>query len=467
MRVPALLVGVLSAAVGCSGAPSRGTPAAPVPSTSADTAATAVGLERELERLATSHAGAEALWPGYDPLAVPLAVYDGTRTTLFRHPSPPDGFAPDPERTGGSVFEGRYPSVTANSSADVGGVLTATVLLAGPTRSARDLAPLAVHEAFHVFQRARHPTWVGNEADLFVYPTDDPAPLALRRLETEALRRAVADPGGPARWARASLALRGRRFAALDSASVAYERGTELNEGLALYVESRAAGRPPADLPRDGFAPADVRRRAYGTGAAFAVLLDRADPAWRAPFDADPSAALDGALREALASTTSDAVCAFTSEEQTAAQTTARADVAALAAAHAADRAAFDARPGWRLVVVPASGTPLWPEGFDPVNVERVGPTDVLHARYLRLSNGAGHIEALDGDDADLASLTVGEGPHPLFHGVVRLVVAGLAGPAVADEDGTVTVRAPGLEASFTAARVAVEGQTLTITLDA
>ncbi|MEZ0472304.1 hypothetical protein [Luteimonas salinilitoris] len=56
----------------------------------------AADLEREVARLAAEHAG-EGLWPGFDPLAVPLAVYDGKRTFLFRHPSPPEGFVPVPD----------------------------------------------------------------------------------------------------------------------------------------------------------------------------------------------------------------------------------------------------------------------------------------------------------------------------------------------------------------------------------
>ena len=48
----------------------------------------ALAIEREMERLAASR----SFWPGYDPLAIPLAVYDGERTFLFRHPSPPEGF---------------------------------------------------------------------------------------------------------------------------------------------------------------------------------------------------------------------------------------------------------------------------------------------------------------------------------------------------------------------------------------
>ena len=61
--------------------------------------------------------------PGFDPLAVPLAVYDGSTSWLFRHPKPPAGFT----RRANLIplawtFTGRFPAVTATSSADIGGV---------------------------------------------------------------------------------------------------------------------------------------------------------------------------------------------------------------------------------------------------------------------------------------------------------------------------------------------------------
>ena len=30
------------------------------------------------------------LWPGFDATMYPIAVFDGQRTLLFRHPDPPD-----------------------------------------------------------------------------------------------------------------------------------------------------------------------------------------------------------------------------------------------------------------------------------------------------------------------------------------------------------------------------------------
>src|SRR5690606_10168800 len=52
----------------------------------------AFAIAREVERIAVER----TFWPGFDPLSVPLAIYSGDRTYLFRHPSPPEGFAPLP-----------------------------------------------------------------------------------------------------------------------------------------------------------------------------------------------------------------------------------------------------------------------------------------------------------------------------------------------------------------------------------
>lgn len=421
----------------------------------------AAALERAVQRMAAAHTGADALWPGFDPLAVPLAVYDGTRTVLFRHPSPPAGYVAREGVPGAVVWVGRDSALVANSSAEIGGVLTATVILESPWRGSRadELASLVAHEAFHVFQRERHPGWSANEADLFVYPADDGAGLALQILEVDAMQRA-ADPStyDAACWPRAALALRRQRFARLDSASVAYERGTELNEGLATYVGARAMAEPVVP-PLDG--TLDVRRRAYATGAALAFLLDHFASDWRASFEADDTQSLDGALERAL---DPGPTCEFSAAERREAQQRAAALVAQQAEARDATVARFASRPGPR-VVVDARARPLWPQGFDPLNVERVAPARVLHRRYLTLGNEAGQVEMLGETAGDIEALTDGAGPHPLFNGVVRVELAGVGPTTTSDEEGHVTLRASGLALTFENASVRRDGETVTVTL--
>jgi hypothetical protein len=385
-----------------------------------------------------------SLWPGFDPRTVPVAVFDGRRTLLFRHPAPPPEFAPLEGFPGALTFAGRHSSVRANTSVDLNGVKTATVTLEGPSALRPErLAALVVHEAFHVFREARHPDWVGNEAELFLYPIEDPELLRARRLETEALRRALAaeERGAAACWAGVALGMRAERFAALSPGAAGYERGTELNEGLAQYVERRAAGGVAGEvLPAGGFAAAAVRERGYATGQALALLLDRFAPAWRDALERGDAASLDELLRASLDAVAASG-CGFSGAEVRLAAERAAADVAEHRGALRARREDFLGAPGWR-IEVEAGAEPLWPQGFDPLNVHRLSAGEVLHARWIRLGNAAGSIEVLN-----RSALTEAAGEHPLFNGVRRVVVAGLsAAPLVRDSAGVAMVQAEGVE---------------------
>lgn len=99
------------------------------------------------------------LWPGLDPGTVPIAIYDGTDTWLFRHPSPPEGFRPVPEADDAAVSRGRHEAIRANTSTELGEATTAVMILEGKAdEGVEALAGLLIHEAFHVFQRLRHPS---------------------------------------------------------------------------------------------------------------------------------------------------------------------------------------------------------------------------------------------------------------------------------------------------------------------
>ena len=418
----------------------------------------AFALEREMSRIATQ----SRLWPGYNPLAVPLAVFDGTNTHLFRHPSPPKEFL---EKQGAYVFEGRHPAVIANSSAQIGGVATATILVETPLteRTLSDIAALALHEAFHVFQGAAHPGWGANEVYLFIYPVDDADALILRRVETEALRRAFVEqePDAVAGWAQLALDARGERFDQIDSAFAAYERGIELMEGTATYVEYKVAGQTEPDLPVEGFAPEDVRSRAYTTGVALALLLDRFDLGWRERFEAHESQCLDSALGEALHMVRKSSECRFAESELTEIARVARADIETLLVEQARRRAQFESAPGWQLVVEADKARPLWPQGFDPSNVCRV-KAGLLHTRFLRLGNETGTLEVM-GDTV----LTEGVGPHPLFNGIHRLMLTGLEDePEVGGQQEHVVVSLPTFRMEFRGASVQKSGKQVCVRLE-
>ena len=400
---------------------------------------------------------ARDLWPGFDPRAMPVAIFDGRRTWLFRHPAAPEGFQPDPRHPGVQVFPGRHPAVTANTSTSLGGTETAVLLIDSTRTTSRMLAAVLIHESFHVYEHRRHPAWTANEGELFTYPTDDAEALALRRLETEALRRALAWGGyTSACWARTALDLRRRRFVRLSEGAVAYETGIEMVEGLAEYVESRARGVPDAAiLPRGEYHPEAVRLRGYAVGHALARLLDRLDRGWRERLERNDSTTLDGLLFTAAASREDTlTTCAFAPAALEAARNDAARDIGALRGRRGALRREFLARSGWTLIVE-ADRPPLFPQGFDPLNVQRLSDDEVLHTRWLRLGGQAGTVEVIG-----RAALTRAAGAHPLFSGVRALVVAGLPEePVVETAGGRVTIVADGVRASFAGASVeAVRG---------
>jgi hypothetical protein len=401
------------------------------------------------------------LWPGFTPLASPLAIFDGTRTWLLRHPSPPAGYSALPARGDVFVRDGRDPAVTANSSAALGGVATATVFLRDDARSAEAVAALAVHELFHVFQRARHPGWQANEADLFTYPVENAVALALRREETAALTRAVAAPSVDSVrcWAIAFSDVRRRRFAVIGTAAAAYERGTELNEGLAQYVEQRAGGRPET-LFADP-AAAVVRQRSYDVGAALGLTLRRLRADWAEALErsASTTPALDSVLVNAAGGDGAMPSCVAAPAQRERWAEEARAEVRTIETERIRTRAEFLSRPGARLVI-DARRAPLFPAGFDPLNVSRLSGAELLHSRFLTLQNDHGTIELLGG-----TALTEGQaGQHPLFAGVVRVVLAGLTRPpALRDSGAVMIVEAPGVQARLRRVTADVAGDSVVI----
>ena len=427
----------------------------------------ALATGREVERLARTR----TFWPGFDPVSVPLAIYDGTRTWLFRHPAPPPDFAPSSiSSIRSDVREGRHPAVTSNSSADIGGVATATLLADGSraNQTAAELAATAIHEAFHVFQRTHHPHWQANEGDLLLYPVDDAELLALRRLESESLRRALAttDSARAACLGRLAVSYREQRFVRMDSAFTAYERGTELNEGLAAYVQLLALGRTTIDIPREEFPATEARLRSYTIGPAIAFLLDRIRPRWQTSLEVHDRQRLDEVLSGALvgAVASPNGGCALPTADVTAITRVARKDAAAVATGRVARRTAFDARTGWRVTMIAAQGQPLWPQGFDPLNVERV-KGGLLHARFLNVGNDNCKSTAIDEDGVDVEALTEGPGPHPLFNGVHRMTVAGLRQPVVKADSGRVSITTSGLRLECARASVREGRSEVVVTL--
>lgn len=349
-------------------------------------------------------AAATELWPGFSPLDYPLAVFDGEYTRLYHHPNPPAEF--DCEPPDGLAFSGRHPAVVANSMAQIGGVATATVIHHGGSGIAGEIT----HETFHVFCRDRHPAWTANEVAALQYPVEDADVLASRRLEAAALRRAVLD--GSAEWAVTAVSLRQERFATMAPDAVGYERDLERCEGLALYVEGKTSAAFRCLDPLGDIRPDDVRKTAYFTGEAMAVLLDRFAPGWKSTMESDDTNYLD----ELLTAATANVVPAqFTSEERTAALGAARESISLMQAEREQVRADFLARPG-RVVLTAPDSDPFKISAFDPMNIQHLGGGEVLHSRMLKLCSAGVQLEFYDA-----MALTESAGSHPLFDGIGRV----------------------------------------------
>jgi hypothetical protein len=392
-------------------------------------------------------------WPGFNPAGIPVAIFDGDTTWLSGHPRPPaDTFRIVARDL--AAMPGQHPLVKANSSVELGGVTTATLLLDRTgTGAAGRWAATLMHEAFHVFQRKRHRDWVANEAEFLTYPVEQEAPQRLQRLETEAWRRAGAE-GQSACWARAALQYRQLRFALLPVGAAAYERGNELNEGLATYVEFRAEVRDSLPFPAEGFAPDGVRLRGYTVGPAIGRLLDRFAPEWREQLERGPTRSLDELLTAALGA---GERCRYRPSEEDSVRLLARADVARIGTYRKLLRDSLLSAPGWRIEVVADSIAPLWAERFDPWNIVSLGHGQVLHRRFLRLTKDGLEIEVLDHN-----AVTEPAGNHPLFNGIRRLIVSGLPDePVVLDQPGHVQVTADGVRLGGRVRSVERAGQTI------
>ena len=228
--------------------------------------------------------------------------------------------------------------------------MSATLLADGPRASLAPevLGAVALHEGFHVFQRARHPGWVGNEGDLLLYPFDDAGLLALRRRESNALQRALEAREAPQRACLARLALdaRAARFGQMDSSFVAYERLSELNEGLATWVQLRALGRRTVAWPAEAFGATALRPRFYVSGPSLAFLLDAQRPGWQAALEADDTQSLDGMLEVAVGRRDT-AACTPGPAALAAIDRQAATDAAAVVAARATRRASRASSARW------------------------------------------------------------------------------------------------------------------------
>ncbi|HTK94443.1 MAG TPA: hypothetical protein VL382_02300 [Terriglobales bacterium] len=405
----------------------------------------------------------QSLWPGFEPQKIAVELYDGSDTYLYHHPKPPEGFTAVAGAPGVYVFHGQHDSVRANTGTELNGVPTATADISKDTRPPREAASLLIHETFHVYEEAAHPKWAANEAELFTYPFESADLLYERRMETVTLTEALASPVESFRhrpWSllchiEEALGHRKARYAQMSPGAAGYERGIELNEGLAQYVEYKSMDKAPA-LTAGDFPLELIRQRGYATGQALAVLLDRIGSDWKTSAGDEP---LDARMLDAVQG--QSAICngVFMRGSEAKIKAAARAEVAKLLSTRAERKHDFLAAPGWRLEIV-AGQEPLWPQGFDPWNVQNLGDNDILHTRWVKVGNKSGAIEVLNH-----ASMTMGVGPHPLFNGAKRLIVTGTGPVSFTDKDGKIAITSDAAKGTFAGASITQQGQVVTVQL--
>ncbi|HWB73538.1 MAG TPA: hypothetical protein VG755_01260 [Nannocystaceae bacterium] len=408
----------------------------PLPPTSTSPQVAPAGSRAEEVWRSAVAVDGNSLWPGFDPSRTPLAIYDGRRTFLFGHPSPPSRYVA--QASGVAVVDGRDEAVVANTAVDLAGVRTATMTL-DDELAITEATALAIHEMFHVHQRERFAGWTADESAPFFYPVDDPTLLGWRLAEEAALRAAVATRAQAEMiaHARRALAIRARRFIALTPELRAYERKTELFEGIARYLQDRVAGR--ARMSAEGFAADDIRARAYAVGSMLATLLDRTAPDWKTKLVREPDATLDELLARAIGSESSDAALAAELERM-APEVDRRLAELRQRRAGIADELART--PGWTLRIDARRGR-MRVASFDPMNVTKIDEQRVAHHRMVQAVGECSKLE----DVGHPALVTASD---PMGAQITELAIHGLAdAPTVTREGDRLVVTGPDLSATL------------------
>jgi hypothetical protein len=170
-----------------------------------------------------------------------------------------------------------------------------------------------------------------------------------------------------------------------------------------------------------------------------ALLLDALDPAWKGRLEEGDSRPLEDILASAAGPAKPERFARADIERE---NRRAAAEIAALGAERERKRHEILEGPGWKLVLEPAE--PMQPQGFDPLNVERLSASEILHTRFVKLSNSAGSVEVLG-----LRRLTESAGKHPLFEGIRRATIELPGPPRIEEEGGTIRITGEGLTVAY------------------
>ena len=395
-------------------------------------------------------------WPGFDVQVMPVMMFDGENTHLFRYPEKPEGFESSELDPNVFVFAGRYPEINACTSISFGETRVATYMFPGESDSTtvENAAAVVAHELFHVFQDQHFPAVHANEASLFGYPYRDEGVARIRIIEDALIRRIVKEQNQDSKVGliKRFLALRFERFTRMDEEYSLYERRVELIEGTAQYIQNSMERIDPGTFAVGIPVQMDkVRNRCYYTGYFLCLWLDEYAPGWKPVVSNRSNPSLDLLLLDALLRSPIPAA-----EIEDSLREHARLEAAKQIDQYthflAELKHDFLSRPGWTIeITVDPGANMLSLRGFDPVNVSSLGGGEVLHQRMLRLAcRESGNFEMIGSQ-----CVTFGPKKHPVFHGMTRVILTGYPNlDAFSFENGTSSYHSDELAFSFTHTRL-------------
>jgi hypothetical protein len=190
-----------------------------------------------------------AIWPGYDLAAMPFIYYVPDRWTLLLNrseavalfePYPADW---PPLGTEARLHRGPYENLEGQLAFDL--AVDSLQVAAVPFENKRppvDRLAFVIHENFHQFQYHHFGEIPWEREEL--YPIDDRENTALAVLEMRLLADALYaakknDAAASTARVKEFIAVRNHRWNRSDPFVASYERGKELEEGTAKYVETR------------------------------------------------------------------------------------------------------------------------------------------------------------------------------------------------------------------------------------
>ncbi|HEX8124758.1 MAG TPA: hypothetical protein VF548_04175 [Allosphingosinicella sp.] len=324
---------VLPPSIAQPGASAAGVPAAAELAVTLDRAA----LLALAGRLVDAAPRLAKIWPGYWPPEQAFVIYvPGQGALLVSTGEKPQSFQPltgagIPDRLKKRVFwhEGDLPEVRRPFVTGYPIGIGKTAILVDATKLGEEkIATLLLHEQFHAYQKDAFKRYAFAQ---FVDPlaiADRSGFAATAETERRVLAKALASekPAAAKRLLRQYFALRREREAAMPAEAVRVERGLELVEGTAHFVD--LAGLAFLNGGPDGVKPllADrlqkpiasgagafvtqwFRSRSYATGAAITYFVSLLDPGdWRSKLQ---EGAMPDQLLESLVGTPSPGAAAL------------------------------------------------------------------------------------------------------------------------------------------------------------